>query len=148
MGTATAPILRQGEGGRHVLGELYSWMATLSPFFTPANRRKFAVRVHQAVELAVGERATMPGPILAGQEKMIAAACGQLVPQIAEILIAYDGRHGVRSFPRTCQWEEGPPFPSGPSLRIVGAMRSRGRHGYSAHFTMPSAANRAICSSL
>ena len=86
--------------------------------------------------------------ILAGQKKMIAAACGQLVPQIAEILIAYDGRHGVRSFPRTCQWEEGPPFPSGPSLRIVGAMRSRGRHGYSAHFTMPSAANRAICSSL
>ena len=140
--------LRQGEGGRHVLRRVVQLDGHVVALPHTDGQKEVGRAVHQAVEFAVGERATVAGPILAGQKKMIAAACGQLVPQIAEILIAYDGRHGVRSFSRTCQWEEGPPFPSGPSLRIVDAMRSRGRHGYSAHFTMPSAANRAICSSL
>ena len=44
MGTAAAPIFAKAKVADTYSGELYSWMATLSPFFTPADRRKFAVR--------------------------------------------------------------------------------------------------------
>ena len=78
---------------------------------------------------------------------MIAAACGQLVPQIAEILLPTTV---AMAFVPSSNLSEGgrPALPQRAFPAQVGAMRSRGRHGYSAHFTMPSAANRAICSSL
>ena len=69
MGTATAPIFAKAKVADTYSGELYSWMATLSPFFSPRPTAGSSRAVHQAVEFAVGERAAVAGPILAGQKR-------------------------------------------------------------------------------
>ena len=87
--------LRQGHAHGHVLGRVVQLHGHVVALAHAEAREVVGHAVDVAVELPVGEGTHLAGTALVGEEKMIAAAGGKLVPQIAEILVAYDDVHGL-----------------------------------------------------